>query len=93
MSSIPIDLSSAAFRAAFYRFTGRRGLPFRIYSENDWNFVGASRLLKRGSFIKSASVGIAQKYITHGQTDIHPTTCTLLGLLWEGEFPISFKKS
>lgn len=34
------DLSSASFIAALRRFTGRRGYPQRIYSDNATNFVG-----------------------------------------------------
>ncbi|XP_065356502.1 uncharacterized protein LOC135950906 [Calliphora vicina] len=80
------NLSTAAFRAAFSRFVGRRGLPFRIYSDNGRNFVGASRQLKRefDSFIKSTSTDIAEKYVTHGLEWIFiPPHAPHMGGLWE----------
>ncbi|XP_065356330.1 uncharacterized protein LOC135950724 [Calliphora vicina] len=80
------DLSTAAFRAAFSRFVGRRGLPFRIYSDNGRNFVGASRQLKRefDAFINTASTDIAQKYVTHGLEWIFiPPHAPHMGGLWE----------
>lgn len=40
------DLSAAAFLAALDRFTSRRGLAAKIYSDNGTNFVGAARHLK-----------------------------------------------
>lgn len=62
------ELSTVAFRAAFSRFVGRRGLPHRIVSDNGRNFLGASRELGREftSFMKSAATDVSQKYITQG---------------------------
>ncbi|XP_066600735.1 uncharacterized protein [Prorops nasuta] len=40
------DLSTEAFIAALRRFTGRRGIPAHIYSDNGTNFVGANRELQ-----------------------------------------------
>lgn len=39
-------LTSQAFLAAFSRFTGRRGVPASICSDNATNFVGADRELR-----------------------------------------------
>lgn len=41
------DLSTAAFLAAFRRFTARRGYCTDIYSDNATNFVGADKELQR----------------------------------------------
>lgn len=41
------DASTAAFLAAFDRYTSRRGIPLTITSDNGTNFVGASRELAR----------------------------------------------
>ena len=39
------DLSTEGFLAALRRFTGRRGIPSHIYSDNGTNFVGANHQL------------------------------------------------
>ena len=41
------DYSSAAFLQAFNRFTGRRGLPHTVYSDNGTTFRGADRELRQ----------------------------------------------
>lgn len=40
------DLSTAAFMAAFRRFTARRGCPARVFTDNGSNFLGAQAELK-----------------------------------------------
>ena len=40
------DLTSDAFLAALTRFTGRRGCPTTLFSDNGTNFVGANRQLQ-----------------------------------------------
>lgn len=40
------DLSSAAFIAAYKRFSGRRGVCSNIYSDNATNYVGAAAIFK-----------------------------------------------
>lgn len=80
------DLSTAAFRAAFTRFVGRRGLPYRIVSDNGRNFLGASRELGRefAKFIKSASADVAQTYIAQGfEWSFIPPHAPYMGGLWE----------
>lgn len=39
------DLTTEAFMAALRRFTGRRGICSRLYSDNSTNFVGAAKEL------------------------------------------------
>jgi len=43
---ITFDLSSKGFIQALKRFTGRRGKPSHIFSDNATNFAGADRELK-----------------------------------------------
>ena len=49
------DLSTDAFLAAFTRFTGRRGLPKTLFSDNGRNFLGASSKLlnEHNKFLKT----------------------------------------
>ncbi|XP_046801106.1 uncharacterized protein LOC124418529 [Lucilia cuprina] len=93
------DLSTPAFRAAFARFIGRRGLPRRIVSDNGRNFLGASRELSRefASFINSAAEDISQKYITQGfEWSFIPPHAPHMGGLWEAavkSFKFHFKRT
>lgn len=41
------DITSAAFIAAFRRFTSRRGLCAHVYCDNGTNFVGADREMRK----------------------------------------------
>ncbi|XP_075150563.1 uncharacterized protein LOC142224665 [Haematobia irritans] len=60
------DLSSDAFLAAFTRFTGRRGLPKTMFSDNGKNFGGASyKLLQaHNTFLMRKSV--SSESLSHG---------------------------
>ena len=40
------DLSTSNFLLCLKRFTGRRGMPIKIYCDNATNFVGARSMLK-----------------------------------------------
>lgn len=40
------SLDAESFLCAFSRFTGRRGLPHEVYSDNGSNLIGACRILK-----------------------------------------------
>ena len=80
------DLSTPAFRAAFTRFVGRRGLPHKIISDNGRNFLGASRELSRefSAFIQSVSNDISQKYVSQGfEWKFIPPHAPHMGGLWE----------
>ncbi|XP_059217585.1 uncharacterized protein LOC131994736 [Stomoxys calcitrans] len=80
------ELSSEAFIATFSRFTGRRGLPKTIFSDNGRNFVGASyKLLKEHhEFLKSAEQSLVEKYATHGfNWSFIPPYAPHMGGLWE----------
>lgn len=80
------DLSADAFLAAFTRFSGRRGLPKTMFSDNGRNFVGASyKLLKEHNlFLKSAEKCLVDKYSTHGFSwSFIPPHAPHMGGLWE----------
>lgn len=42
-----MDYTTDSFIAALIRFVSRRGLPSDLYSDNDPNFQGADKLLKK----------------------------------------------
>lgn len=78
------DLTTAAFMAAFDRFTGRRGLPSNMYSDNATNFLGADRefqrLFKKALDIKQIQNCSANKGI---QWHFIPPRSPHFGGLWE----------
>lgn len=43
---VVLDLTSQAFLDAFTRFSSRRGIPGRLFSDNATTFVGANRILQ-----------------------------------------------
>ncbi|XP_075150744.1 uncharacterized protein LOC142224849 [Haematobia irritans] len=80
------DLSTDAFLAAFTRFTGRRGLPKTMFSDNGKNFVGASYKLLQAhhSFLKSAEKCLINKFGIRGFTwSFIPPYAPHMGGLWE----------
>ncbi|XP_075158079.1 uncharacterized protein LOC142231352 [Haematobia irritans] len=80
------ELSADAFIATFSRFTGRRGLPKTVFSDNGRNFVGASyKLLKEhNEFLKAAERTTVEKYATHGfNWSFIPPYAPHMGGLWE----------
>ncbi|XP_036317487.1 uncharacterized protein LOC118732461 [Rhagoletis pomonella] len=80
------DLTTEAFKAAFTRFTGRRGLPHKILSDNGKTFVGAQRALKKdfALFLKEAASDIAETYALHGFSwHFIPPYAPHMGGLWE----------
>ncbi|XP_046811888.1 uncharacterized protein LOC111690105 [Lucilia cuprina] len=92
------SLSSDAFLAAFARFTGRRGLPKRLMSDNGTNFLGASRSLRKESllFLRKSAEDISKKYAVHGfEWKFIPPSAPHMGGLWEAgvkSFKIHFQK-
>ena len=63
------DLSTDAFLACFDRFTGRRGFPKTMFSDNGRNFLGASiALLKTHNEFLKMTENALEKYSTHGFT-------------------------
>lgn len=91
------DLSTAAFLAAFHRFTARRGLPQDVYSDNGTNFVGADRILK-DNFKKYLKEIASQLLVSHNHAlswHFIPPGAPHMGGLWEAgvkSFKIHFKK-
>ncbi|XP_023159227.1 uncharacterized protein LOC111591770 [Ceratitis capitata] len=64
------DLSTEAFKAAFARFVGRRGIPCKMMSDNGRTFIGAKRSLNKDliAFLGEISEDISRKYTVHGLT-------------------------
>ncbi|XP_075163644.1 uncharacterized protein LOC142236255 [Haematobia irritans] len=80
------ELTTEAFLSTFNRFTGRRGFPSKMFSDNGTNFVGASRALatEYKIFLKSAQKSISEKYNLHGFSwHFIPPHAPHMGGLWE----------
>lgn len=80
------DLSAEGFLAAFTRFTGRRGLPKTMFSDNGRNFVGASRQLlqQHNLFLKSAEKCLSEKHAIDEFTwSFIPPHAPHMGGIWE----------
>ncbi|XP_067620476.1 uncharacterized protein [Eurosta solidaginis] len=80
------DLTTEAFKAAFARFVGRRGIPSKIMSDNGKTFVGAQRSLQREftTFLQEAAEDIVSKYALHGLSwQFIPPYAPHMGGLWE----------
>lgn len=79
------DLTTSSFLACLKRFTSRRGLPKKIYSDNGTTFMGASNELKAlGIFLNNhhASIANATTYDNIKWVFIPPYTPNFGGL-WE----------
>ena len=80
------ELTTEAFHATFARFTGRRGLPKTMFSDNGRNFLGTSRALlkEETEFLRASEKSINQKYLTHGfKWSFIPPYSPHMGGLWE----------
>lgn len=80
------DLSADGFLAAFTRFTGRRGLPKTMFSDNGRNFVGASNKLlqEHNQFLQNAEKCLSEKFNLHGFSwSFIPPYAPHMGGLWE----------
>ena len=81
------DLTSAAFLASFCRFTGRRGCPAVVYSDNGTNFKGAWGELKQMQDMLASST--TQDLMHHHATEhqitwkFSPSRALHFGGLWE----------
>ncbi len=81
------DLSSAAFLACFTRFTGRRGCPSIVYSDNGTNFRGAwNELRKMQDLLKAPDTQtLLHHFSSQHQIDwkFSPSRAPHFGGLWE----------
>ncbi|XP_065370927.1 uncharacterized protein LOC135963081 [Calliphora vicina] len=80
------DLSTDAFLACFDRFTGRRGCPKTMFSDNTRNFLGASLALRKAhnEFHRTAEKELSEKYNAHGfKWSFIPPYAPHMGGLWE----------
>ncbi|XP_075158202.1 uncharacterized protein LOC142231478 [Haematobia irritans] len=80
------ELTTEAFLSTFNQFTGRRGFPSKMFSDNGTNFVGASRALatEYKIFLKNAQKSISEKYNLHGFSwHFIPPHAPHMGGLWE----------
>lgn len=81
-----IDLSTAAFIAAYRRFISRRGLVRNMYSDCGTNFVGAERAITRRVSVEDKQWNeIMAKELAPFQTQWHfnPPGAPHFGGLWE----------
>lgn len=81
-----IDLSSAAFIAAYRRFIARRGIARHIYSDCGTNFVGAKRFITRSMRdVENKWSDEVQRELATFQTNWHfnPPGSPHFGGLWE----------
>lgn len=78
-------LSTKAFLSALRRFVARRGKPFRIFSDNGRNFLGAHSVLKDlGVFLKEQQLRLGNLYTEEGiQWTFIPAYSPHFGGLWE----------
>lgn len=79
------DYSSAAFLAAFARFTSRRGRPSTLYSDNGTTFTGADNQLKELFSQASAQVHEIAEVLAgqHTQWIFIPPHAPHFGGIWE----------
>lgn len=78
------DYATAGFLAAFRRFTGRRGLPSDLYSDNSTNFRGADRELS-DAFRRLSSDSVTCDAMANDRIKWHfiPPSAPHFGGLWE----------
>lgn len=88
------DLTTEGFLGAFGRFTGRRGVPSHVYSDNGTNFVGANNQLQELHTLLSSKKHLdrindyaVQKHITWR---FNPPLSPHFGGIWEAAIK-SFK--
>ncbi|XP_029167681.1 uncharacterized protein LOC114938094 [Nylanderia fulva] len=78
------DCSSAGFLAAFRRFTSRRGLSCKLYSDNGTNFHGAKKELNSEfeAFMKDSSL---RDVLANDKIEWHfiPSAAPHFGGIWE----------
>ncbi|XP_058817710.1 uncharacterized protein LOC131681019 [Topomyia yanbarensis] len=89
------DLTTAAFLAAFRRFTSRRGLPAHVHSDNGTNFQGAKNELRELYQLledeKETNI-IQSKLARDGITwHLNPPKAPHFGGLWEAAVKVAKK--
>ncbi|XP_025156696.1 uncharacterized protein LOC112589053 [Harpegnathos saltator] len=78
------DYSTAAFLAAYVRFSARRGIPRAIYSDNGTNFQGAKRELRAAHQKALRNPDFLNQLTTVGvQWHFMPPSAPHFGGLWE----------
>ncbi|XP_058827081.1 uncharacterized protein LOC131687057 [Topomyia yanbarensis] len=89
------DLTTAAFLAAFRRFTSRRGLPTHVHSDNGKNFQGAKNELQELYQLLSNENEICKiqsKLASDGITwHMNPPKAPHFGGLWEAAVKVAKK--
>ena len=81
------DMTTQGFIAALRRFTGRKGVPQHIYSDNGTNFVGASNELKelQEMFLSEQENHHIHDTLSQGNIQFHfiPPHAPNQGGIWE----------
>lgn len=78
------DMSTAAFIAAYRRFSARRGSPAHMYSDNGTNFIGAANILSKTVKLPHISKELIDELATSGtQWHFIPPSAPHFGGLWE----------
>ena len=80
---VSYGLDTSSFLMAFRRFTGRRGKPKAVYSDNGTNFIGADRELK--SALKEWNQSVIHHSLLQQHIDWHfnPPGASHQGGVWE----------
>jgi len=73
------DLSTEAYIAALRRFVARRGICHNIYSDNDTNFVGAEKEIKKLFLRKNLLKAFPTMLVIK---ELNFTLCPLVPLTW-----------
>ncbi|XP_034195324.2 uncharacterized protein LOC117611487 [Osmia lignaria lignaria] len=78
------DYSTAAFLTAFNRFTARRGLPTKLYSDNGTTFQGANKELKAAFKLVTADSHLRALFAAdHITWHFIPPSSPHFGGIWE----------